>query len=390
MKYLIIACMTLSVLNINLSYFVFPMLIIMGYVLRNKLVIKVEVFNNYAFFLLLLFGFFYALEYGISITSFRIYFITPLLVYMAGWFSVDGAGEKYETEVLKLIAAMIAGFALHGLLNALSNSGSSRNMIEDVFYGKLLSATCASAINTTICSLLTCLIFMVRKRIVKVLGFLCLIIALWYASILGSRTQIIITVAVFAVTFLLYVKEESHNRTIIRTLGIMLLVVGVVSVIYYFDIFSVRTTVENSNLYMRFVVSQKDSDSLRIERFIEGITTVFKEPFGVPGAKYYHNFWLDVGRLAGVIPFMCILAYSIVTTIHVLKMFRAKQLPQLFRFTILSVYMGLMMNLFVEPAMEGMFDIVMSYVFINGAVECFYSKSRKSEYKNNLSLEESK
>ena len=386
MRYLIVAFMTLCFLNTNLSFFLFPAVIILEYIVIRKGMIKTGVFNSVPLFFLALFGVFYVGAYGFSLNSFRIYFITPILVYVSSWFFVEISDKNNkEEEVLKLICCMLAGFAVHALLNALTNETSTRGEVEDIFYGEFLSATCAGAINTGICSMITCLIITKRKA-VKIVGSVFLVIALWYASILGSRTQIVITVIVFVITFYLYLHESDASDQRIKNFRWLLLIAAVIAVIYYCDFLSIRTTVENSNLYGRFTESQQESDSLRVERFIEGLTVIFREPFGDPDAKYFHNFWLDIGRTSGIIPFLFILFYSIVVVVHGLRIFKRKQLPRIFRFTVLSIYLGLLMNLFVEPAMEGMYDIVLSFIFINGAVDCFYY----SEYKNVVNSIENK
>ena len=64
-----------------------------------------------------------------------------------------------------------------------------------------------------------------------------------------------------------------------------------------------------------------EADQYRISSIFRGFTTMFDHPFGgLINESYYHNMWLDIGRVAGLIPFLIMTSYSIVT-LHMLSEF---------------------------------------------------------------------
>ena len=68
------------------------------------------------------------------------------------------------------------------------------------------------------------------------------------------------------------------------------------------------------------------------------------------------------------------IAYSIVTLAHVISIFFDRTNKARIRYLLLSVYLGVMINFFVEPILEGLLDFFLIFCFINGMVECYYAR----------------
>ena len=93
---------------------------------------------------------------------------------------------------------------------------------------------------------------------------------------------------------------------------------------------------------------------------------------GLKEESYYHNFWLDIGRISGVVPFLIMVTYSFLTFFHVIKLFCDKTLDKKARYVLLSIYLGTLMNFFVEPILEGLINSFYSFTFLNGLTESLY------------------
>ena len=93
---------------------------------------------------------------------------------------------------------------------------------------------------------------------------------------------------------------------------------------------------------------------------------------GLKEEGYYHNLWLDIGRISGIVPFFVMVAYSFLTFFHVIKLFRDKSLDKKVRYVLLSIYLGTLMSFFVEPILEGLINSFYSFTFLNGLTESLY------------------
>lgn len=376
MEFLIVFLTSISAIAVNAEYFICGAAIYFPIQIFKKKTFDIRMFSYTSVWLLIIFGLFYCIN-RFSFSYIRSYFLTTVLVFMAGWVIMKMANGDNDKAIKKLIIAIVLGFAVHALLNSLINTDSDRITISDYFHGAIISATCAGGINTIIFSLLTCLI-MEKNKLLKIGGFVCLGISLIYASILASRTQFIILLIVFIITFVLYLNEQQKPGVAMKFLFGVASVGVVLYIVYLTDLFGMRSFIESSNFYLRMTESSlENSDSIRINRFTEGIVALFQYPFGQENAPYYHNMWLDVGKIGGIIPFFCLLLFTVVTTSHVVQIFCCKKLDIMTRYAILSVFMGIIFNLFVEPAMEGMFDIVLTWILLCGAIEYYYYSSIK-------------
>lgn len=385
MEYLIILLMSTGIMSINMGYFLCGVTIVFPIQLLKKKDMTFTFLKYPTFWLLLFFGMFYCLFSNPTFVALRSNMLTPILVFMSGWIIIWLEKKNKDKALKKIVIAIVVGFAIHALLNSIGNFSSGRSEIRDVFNDRILSATCAGGINTMIFSLLTCIIHEKNKWI-KTGGFLCLTIAIIYATILASRTQFIIFLIVFVISFVLYLYEQKKSKLAHKLLFSLVLVIVLLSVIYTANLFGVREFIESSNIFIRLTETSLDnSDSIRLDRFFEGIESLFVHPFG-GGSEiyYYHNMWLDIGRIAGIIPVILMILYTLIGLFHTFRIFCCKKIDTMTRYMILSLYIGLLSNFFVEPAMEGMYNIVLTWMLLNGAVEYYYYSSIKTIKPNRI------
>lgn len=330
--------------------------------------------KGFSFWLLFAFGFIYVVFGVFSLQGIEFYMITPLLTYMSGWV-ICRLGDDKEAIIKSVIYAMILGYGLHALLNYIINIGRTRWNLTDFFSGSLRSATGSGVINTYVFSLLIYFVVVEKKNRFKLLGLICFIISVLYGFLLGTRTQFLILIVVSIVSLSFYFFEKNGLRGVFDFLLIVIMAIAVIGWGYSTNFSDIRTMVDSTNLAKRFIDSatQMTSDEYRISSVMRGLLTTFEYPLGgLQETSYYHNMWLDAGRVAGLFPMLLLLMYSAVTSFHASEIFSDKDVSIELRYIILAVCLGVQMNFFVEPVLEGIMDFFLMFCRVNGMIDCLY------------------
>lgn len=342
--------------------------------LKNKKA-YVNGLRSFPFYFLTAFSFFYFLIGEFSVQGFLYYLVCPLLAYLAGWVAIDRRKQDAEKYIRRGIIAILLGYAVHAFLNYLTNIGHARWELRDYFTGSIRGATGSGCINTLALALMAYFVVLEKDKKRKVIGVVCAAISLLYAFLLGTRTQFIILFLVSFVFLGLYLYERFGLRSAAILVVITLLLVTAWLYLYTNNVFGIRTYVDTSNLMVRYRVGDGmgKADDYRTSSLGRGLTNLLNYPLGGLKSKtYYHNLWLDVGRVAGIIPFACMVVYSFVVNAHVVRIMRAKEIEPAFRYMIMCVYLGIQANFFVEPILEGLLGFFLVFIFINGMIECYY------------------
>lgn len=365
--------------NILLSLFV----IFVYQPLRGFRKLIISPILNSSFILLTLFGLSYVV-FGVgTIKGFVVYFITPLLLFWAGWVLISVSRSPDKT-VKQIIVATMIGNGIHAFLNTVINIGNARGSNIDYFTMGIASDTISGSINIIILSTISC-IFIEKDKKLKTLYIISVVIALIYALQLATRSTFIIAFLVFVICFFYYVVKERNRRKIVLFVVSIVFVLLLLYCLYHFNIMSFQSFVYKSNMMERLRFGIGNSNATRFNRFLDGLRNLFRYPMGSSSvSSYYHNTWLDVARIGGIIPFFFYLLYSIVVCAHVAYLQKNESMELACRFLILCVYFGVFLNLFFEPGMEGYIELIYEFTMINGMVESLYcfceSKTKKEMY----------
>lgn len=180
-------------------------------------------------------------------------------------------------------------------------------------------------------------------------------------------------ITVNLITLFLLLHERSGKGAVLKFAAVLVVIGSLLYFMYSLNIFGIQDAYEASNLAARFNDDLSASDDYRFSSVGRGLVTMLDYPLG--GLKeegYYHNLWLDIGRISGVIPFLIMVTYSFLTFFHVIKLFCDKTLDKKARYVLLSVYLGTLMNSFVEPVLEGLLGSFYSFILLNGLTESLY------------------
>lgn len=378
MSQIIVYLLTLGAFNAIYANIICSIFIIGLFQFFKKKKIYLNMLKRKPFWILYVFGITYWIIGVPNIQGLEFYFVTPILTYTSGWIICEVSREK-EKLVKNCIYVMVLSNATHALLNYIVNLGKPRWLLVDFFSGNLRAATGSGVINTLVFSLLAYIIFIEKRKIIKLLGIGCFIISVLYSFLLGTRTQFGILMIVFTIISIFYFREKSGWKWSIKLFLISSILVSVVYLFYSKNFFGIQTMIDNSNLMARFVDSSdlKDADGYRLNSITRGLLFVIEHPFG-GGAEldYFHNMWLDIGRVAGILPIILMFVYSIITFHHIYIIFKSSFFSINIRYILLSVYLGININLFFEPILEGLMGYFLSYILLNGLVDCmYYSKN---------------
>lgn len=340
---------------------------------KNRLHIKGV--NTLSFFLLVLFASVYVLIGELSIQGVEFFLVCPIIAYLCGCVTIESGKDGPEHNIKKCIIFMLLGYAIHATLNLFINIGQKRWDLVDFFTGDFRSATGSGCINTLIFSLFAYFIVLEKNKLIKWFGITGTVLSALYAFILGTRTQFAIF-AIVSFVFLFFYYREKYGITFIVRLCLVLAVITCICVFAFNkNLFGLRSYIEDSNLVGRYIdkAGLSDSDDYRISSVSRGFITMFKYPFGgLKETTYYHNFWLDIGRVSGIIPFVIMVCYTVVVNIHLIRIFRNKDHEPRFRYLLFCVYLGIQLNFLTEPILEGFLSFYLVFTIINGMVEYYY------------------
>lgn len=328
------------------------------------------------FLLLVLFSisyfFIYSINETVSINAFYLYFFAPVIAFFIGYFLVDND----EQFIKNTIIAVALGTFIYGSLNMylyITEFGTNASFrgVPDIWGGQYRNATLQGTLFTTVGSLLFYSIYLLsqgrtRSFILIVFGIL---FSIYSSMVLGNRTLLIIVIVTLLLNLILYVLENKRffsSKIIFILLGIMLLFF----VPYYFNFYDMQSIILNSNLYERMLTLDLSED-LRFETFKMITSQLFIYPFGghlIP-LKYAHNLWLDVLLIVGLIPFFFLVLYTIKILLNLFKLTKSSIVSTEFKILIFSIYTGYLLNFMVEPILEGVPFMFITFCLINGMVK---------------------
>lgn len=349
-------------------------------------VLKIDFLYSTSFVFLALFSLSYVLIGERSFSAFLYYTVASVLAYVCGWTAVR-MSEKAEKDVINYIISMMTGFGIYVVLNLAVNIGNDRYSLIDFWSGSIRVATCSGMLNTIIISSLFYIIKFEKRKWLKFLLLAFAFISVIYMFILGSRTQFYIALICIFISVFIYSVETDFVNEFIKVSLILIAVLVVLSIVYYNNIFGFRDFILSSNLLTRMTNSRSisNSDKFRFDSFFVGLSDLFKYPLGGRRTQMYrHNMWLDVGRVSGIFPFVFLVGYTISTMKSAYKLFRNKSVSTELRYLIMGVYLGVNLNFFFEPVIEGFANFFFIFCIINGMIDALCKV--KAEQNEKLSV----
>jgi hypothetical protein len=159
------------------------------------------------------------------------------------------------------------------------------------------------------------------------------------------------------------------KQSLKRNIRLLLTISILISIIYF--------KISMNSVYFN-ILNERNPEHLRSASgrtgiWLTSIGNITKQPFGWenPEFSYAHNLWLDVSRVAGIIPFifLCIFTISCINLIR--KTLKISPTNHYFNITILVFFAGFMAVFFVEPVIEGMYMLFLIFCFFIGILSSY-------------------
>ncbi len=199
--------------------------------------------------------------------------------------------------------------------------------------------------------------------------FILFLLSLVCVLRLGSRTQLVLAIFSLVGSFLLNISQNSlfKNALFIGSLTAL--------TFYLISIFN-----ENADV-VKFYADRMDNDEAgigsaggRTERWIGALESIVSDPFGWELSRfgYAHNLWLDVARVAGVIPFILLLFFTVSSIKIWIKSLRILRNNLFLRNYVFIYFLCIILLFNVEPIMDGMYLLFLLFClyvgFLNGII----------------------
>lgn len=353
-------------------FFIFPYQIVLKRrVLLNPL-------SSISLWVLAFFGFYFSMVGFSDLESFKRFLLAPVLLFFSGWIIIESCKSWLQKvdKIKNVVLGIMVGYSIHALLNYFLNIGKERWNLMDYYTGTYRAATGLGVINTIAFStFIYCILE--KNNVRKIMGLVCFGISALYGLQVGSRTQLLILVIVTVISLVFYFCEVDNRKAARWTLALSIVVCIVFLGIYQMNLFGIRRMIELSNLFYRVNANTSHGDSVRFSSILRGLNSLIEYPMGNASQFYFHNMWLDAGRVSGIVAFLLIFVYTVLTYRHAFSVIVNKKISIEFRVLILGVYLGLLINYFVEPVLEGMTDNFYVFCLINGALECLFTTQRR-------------
>ena len=230
----------------------------------------------------------------------------------------------------------------------------------------------------------------INENKIKFISLGAFIISLLCVLRVASRTQLLIALISLLVTITYLMLKQPFSKNIR-----LFLIIVIPLVVIFFSI--------SSDSAFFNILNQRDNSEEqfsevggRTELWGESLKNLTSKPFGwemsyhnSQNSKYSHNLWLDVDRVAGIIPMTFLLLYTILCIFLVIKTLKISPLNLYLNTTILVWFIGFMAVFFVEPILVGMYHLFLIFcIFIgilsglNETALSYKKKLRKYPYVN--------
>ena len=184
-----------------------------------------------------------------------------------------------------------------------------------------------------------------------------------------------ITGIVFLAAYVLNVLTN-HSRHRVQLLFWPLIVLLALILLYYIDFLSIRSLIEESNLYKRFVGRDVIAGVLSDGRLVykeQYLRLMLKYPFG--GNKihtivggYAHDLYLDTYDEIGILGLITIVAFVSISIRNMIKFILDKTIAFDLKQLVFCTCIVSNLEFWIEPILKGMPWLLAMYCMIDGAV----------------------
>lgn len=287
------------------------------------------------------------------------YTLMPALFYIFGvsvLISQNKTDREYRAKAI--VIALSLGLLIESILNASRWAPELERYWPEFWSGKFLLATQHIFFNLPVIGLFFYGICRWKSnRLINSLLVLGGVWCLWFSLITGSRSLIMIFAIVFTANIILYFYLNRHNkasRRSLRAIAICLLTaVLFAGVLYLFNIGGLYDFL-HSHMWTR---EGGILHNVRFQAQLSALKQIFKYPLGgsqmdLAGLGFAHNVWLDAANSSGLLPFVLLVSYTLMTFYQLIKLIRTVSTDHDVIYLLVSSYLSLFLYYMIEPALN--------------------------------------
>ena len=331
---------------------------------------------------------YYVIVNGIRGLFFMILYI-PLIVYVLTEYAVCGNAyrKNYEKNLRMLMFALVAGFAVYGILNSYMwyagyvVPGTRR--WQDFWTGEIVPGTQHTAYYLPILAMFVPAVLYFKEH--KITSTLLIVLTAFFGySSLATRSRMSVVIFVLAacLQIVLFVWLESKKvQKILNSkttwAAALVLVAGVVTVVLLVkDTPVVRAFIDNLGKGGGII------NNVRFSAQRSAIAQIFDYPMGGRqmnlGREFCHNTWLDMANAAGVIPFFAFVLYTLYSLFSLVLFLLKKNISPEVKIMMTGLYAAFFLYLNVEPALDASIHLVTPWIFVTGMIHGINAREKKS------------
>jgi hypothetical protein len=383
---ILVTLTALFFLNIFGSFQYFSIIIIIYLGLKgNKLLWSLEG-NSISIFMFGLSYFIFAtFNREFNITHIYTFFLLPWLTFNLGKTNAIGIMNADKVvSVLLIFTISISSIFLFSIITTILDLGeiSGRIGASSALFGRdyeiiEMNATIAGMHLSPLLSFLPVYIFgnKNQNKILMLIGSGFTLITLTATLFIMTRTTFILFI--FSLFFVFWCNINlKKNRA-----GLFLLIL-ISALTFNFITIDFQEIEITKGLYDRFQTDDLSQFGNRSQMWIKGLTNTLIYPFGGDKMEYsyYHNLWLDIRKVAGIIPMLFFIQFSAKSVASILGLLRNNNVTIQIRSLLGSIFLLLLLNMFMEPAIEASYIFFLFFIFFAG----FVFQYQKNKLKKNL------
>ena len=339
--------------------------------------INVVFINNKQLLCLVLFCLLYTaaqLIYGfIDLNTVAVYLLCFLTLYILG-VSV-AVKPRSEQQIAHYLYSIVLGLFLFGITAVVytkyfyDNSAELRVRALTIPWieGSQLSATVLGTYVSLGIALLG-LIFVKTGALRKALNFSIALLSIYASVSLANRTGLLIGLTSIILVWIVQMKLNKFCDNI-RVTGKLVLQFAALFILYSLNFLNAKTYWLGSGAYSRLTKMHLLTDP-RIKAWSQALQGVYKNPSGgkqtLLSLKYAHNIWLDVGYTAGIVPFVILIIFTLITIKYYLDIINSSYVSMYSKYLVTTMLSAFLLTFMVEPVMEANYLFFGAFCLFSG------------------------
>lgn len=288
-------------------------------------------------------------------------------------------------DISKVMYTFVVAYGVHGALEYISWILSKNSLVDiliwpSFFTGELTVSTHHNFyMIAVVCSIVYgCGLLLQKNK----KGYLWLVLSNLYAGIsmvAYGRSPFAILCVVLLICLSLYCNEIRVFETDIfkKNKGKMYIFCGIVSCLI---IALLLIDVNNATTGIAFIDYNVHRDggilkNVRFRLMLEQLKLLPSYPMGGCDVlltesefEWVHNSWLDIARRSGLIPYISLVLFGLISFSDLWKVWKNKNIDRAIKYWVIAVYLGFFLYNSIEPAIFARFTFWVSYVLMAGVV----------------------